>query len=89
MQPTPIHQIQGNGLFSPLAGQDVATSGVVIGTTRKGFFIQDPDGDVTAAESQGIFVLERGKKPPVGSLVAVAAKSWTICRMKTRARRPN
>ncbi len=58
-------------MFSPLNGQDVATSGVVTGTTRKGFFIQDPDGDVNAAESQGVFVLERGKKPTVGSLVAV------------------
>ncbi len=74
MQETPIHRIQGSGLFSPLGGQTVATSGVVIGTTRKGFFIQDPQGDVTAAESQGLFVLERGHKPPVGSLVAVAGK---------------
>ncbi|MDX2475098.1 MAG: endonuclease/exonuclease/phosphatase family protein [Candidatus Krumholzibacteria bacterium] len=74
MKTTPIHLIQGPGLFSPLSGRDVTTTGVVIGSTRKGFFVQDPAGDVNEAVSHGIFVLERGKKPPAGSLVEVDGK---------------
>lgn len=74
MQITPIHHIQGPGLFSPLEGRTVPTRGVVTGATRRGFFIQDPDGDVSEAVSHGIFVFERrrGHRPPVGSLVGVA-----------------
>ncbi len=71
MQITPIHRIQGPGLFSPLDGQTVTTRGVVTGATRKGYFIQDPDGDVNEAVSHGIFVFERRNRPPVGSLVGV------------------
>ncbi len=74
MQYTPIHQIQGPGLFSPLAGQEVGTLGVVIGATRKGFFIQDPDWDVGEDVSHGIFVFERRRRPPIGSLVEVFGK---------------
>lgn len=71
---TPIHRIQGPGLFSPLDGQAVTTRGVVTGATRKGYFIQDPDGDVDEAVSHGIFVFERRRTPPVGSLVEVVGK---------------
>jgi predicted extracellular nuclease len=74
MQITPIHRIQGPGSFSPLAGQTVTTRGVVTGATRKGYFIQDPDGDVNEAVSHGIFVFERRRRPPVGSLVEVSGK---------------
>ncbi len=74
MSYTPIHSIQGSNLFSPLSGQDVTTRGVVTGTTRKGFFIQDPDGDVTEAVSHGVFVFQRGIKPSIGSLVEVSGK---------------
>lgn len=71
---TPIHRIQGPGLFSPLAGQRVLTRGVVTGATRKGFFIQNPDGDLEQAVSHGLFVFDRRRRPPVGSLVEVAGK---------------
>jgi predicted extracellular nuclease len=74
MQITPIHRIQGPGLFSPLDGQAVTTRGVVTGATRKGYFIQDSDGDVNEAVSHGIFVFERQRRPPVGSLVEVLGK---------------
>jgi len=70
----PIHAIQGPGLFSPLVGQEVTTRGGVIGATRKGFFIQDPDSDVSAAVSHGVFVFEYGSKPPIESLVEVSGK---------------
>jgi predicted extracellular nuclease len=74
MQITPIRRIQGPGLFSPLDGQAVTTRGVVTGATRKGYFIQDSDGDVNEAVSHGIFVFERQRRPPVGSLVEVLGK---------------
>jgi len=54
---TPIHEIQGSGSASPLAGQSVATSGIVTLLRNNGFFIQTPgDGDNDPATSQGIFI---------------------------------
>ncbi|MFT4542164.1 MAG: putative extracellular nuclease [Planctomycetota bacterium] len=75
MQITPIHQIQGSGFISPLSGQEITTRGVVTGRTKRGFFIQDPDGDTQDAVSHGIFVYERRGKPPVGSLVEVQGRA--------------
>lgn len=72
MQLTPIHKIQGPGLFSPLAGTDVTLRGVVTGRTRKGFFVQDPMGDVHEAVSHGLFIFKRGECPPLGSIVDVS-----------------
>lgn len=74
MAHTPIHQIQGPGLFSPLRGKTVSTQGVVIGSTRKGFFIQDPEGDPRGPASIGLFVYQRRRKPRLGSLVRVSGK---------------
>lgn len=58
---TPTHEIgavQGAGATTPLAGQQVAVQGVVVGDLpdMSGFFLQDPDGDGDAATSDGIFV---------------------------------
>ncbi|HEX6623324.1 MAG TPA: hypothetical protein VF064_06395 [Pyrinomonadaceae bacterium] len=64
---TPIHDIQGNGASSPLAGQSVTTTGIVTllrtgsnagGGAASGFFLQSPDAAVDADPntSQGIFV---------------------------------
>lgn len=69
---TPIHKIQGPGLFSPLAGKDVTLRGVITGRTRKGFFVQDPVGDVHEPVSHGLFVFKRGDCPPLGSIVEVS-----------------
>lgn len=71
MSITPIHQIQGPDLFSKFAGQLVTTRGVVTGATRRGFFIQDSDGEAGSDSSHGLFVYERRRRPPVGSLVEV------------------
>jgi predicted extracellular nuclease len=68
---TSIHEIQGPGLTSPLAGESVVTRGVVTGRTRKGFFVQDPDGDLESAASHGVFVFSRRRQPPNGALVEV------------------
>lgn len=74
MQITPIHQIQGEGLFSDHHGQTVTLRGVVTGATRKGYFVQDPEGDIEGDASHGIFIFERKHRPPVGSLVEVEGK---------------
>jgi uncharacterized protein len=70
--PTPnplvaIHDIQGNGTSSPLAGQTVTTTGIVTllrtgsnagGGAANGFFLQEPDAtaDADPNTSEGIFV---------------------------------
>ncbi|HEX8284854.1 MAG TPA: lamin tail domain-containing protein [Pyrinomonadaceae bacterium] len=64
---TPIHNIQGNGAASPLAGQAVATTGIVTllrtssndgGGAASGYFLQAPDAEADADPntSEGIFV---------------------------------
>jgi predicted extracellular nuclease len=65
---TPIHDIQGNGAASPVAGQTVSTTGIVTllktgantgaGSTANGFFLQTPEAnyDADPNTSEGIFV---------------------------------
>lgn len=67
----PISAIQGTGLLSPLGGRRVRTRGVVTGRLRKGFFLQDPQGDPAAAASCGVFVFAPRAAPPPGALVQV------------------
>ncbi len=71
MEFTSIQQIQGTGLTSPLAGELVRSRGVVTGSTRKGFFLQDPAGDRQAGSSSGIFVFSPRNRAPIGSFVEV------------------
>ncbi len=57
---TPIYQIQGSGLSTPIPGT-VTTKGVVVGdfegtASASGFFLQDMAGDGDPATSDGIFV---------------------------------
>ncbi len=47
--------------------------GVVTGTTRKGYFVQDPDGG-EAGCSHAVFVFSPRRKPPVGALVEVQGR---------------
>ena len=75
---TPIPQIQGNGLTTPIPGT-VTTQGVVIGDYEgaspalRGFFMQDPVGDGDSTTSDGIFVFESNNANNValGDLVRV------------------
>ena len=63
---TPIYDIQGSGLTSPLVGTEVALEGVVVGDFQNnampdngdlnGFHVQDPTGDGNPATSDGVFV---------------------------------
>ena len=68
---TPIHQIQGNGLLSPVNGQVVITEGIVTALKfNNGFFLQTSDAEVDAdpATSQGIFVFT-GTAPPASAAI--------------------
>lgn len=73
-----IHDIQGNGLLSPLNGATVVTEGIV--TAQKfnnGFFLQAADANVDADPntSEGIFVFTSTAPPAtaaVGNRVRVA-----------------
>lgn len=61
---TPIHDIQGNGDFSPLEGQQVAIEGIVVGDFQvdglRGFFVQEETPDADPATSEGIFIYDGG-----------------------------
>jgi predicted extracellular nuclease len=67
---TPIYDIQGSGLSSPLEGAEVALEGIVVGDFQNngqpddgdlnGFHVQDLYGDGDAATSDGIFIYAPG-----------------------------
>ena len=67
---TPISQIQGTGLISPLVGQVVRTTGVVTARKSNGFFLQSPDAqaDSDPNTSEGIFIFT-GTNPPAPAAV--------------------
>jgi predicted extracellular nuclease len=77
---TPIHDIQGSGLASPLVGSEVLVEGVVVGDfdgtdQLNGFFVQEEDSDADAdgTTSEGIFVFSGGASTvSVGDVVRVS-----------------
>lgn len=56
--PAAIHEIQGDGLASPLDGLEVIAEGIVTARTLSGYFIQTPDGETDGLPetSEGLFV---------------------------------
>ena len=74
-----IHDIQGNGLLSPLNGGVVVTEGIVTALKfNNGFFLQAPDAEADADPntSEGIFVFTSTAPPAaaaVGNRVRVTA----------------
>lgn len=71
-----IHDIQGPGDTSPVAGKLVSTTGIVTAVVSNGFFIQNPDNAVDADPntSEGIFVFTSSRPTAVaavGNLVQV------------------
>jgi uncharacterized protein len=71
-----IHDIQGSGDTSPVAGRLVSTTGIVIGVKSNGFFIQNPDNaaDADPNTSEGVFVFTSSRPTAVatvGNLVQV------------------
>src|SRR5690606_2854267 len=65
---TPIHVVQGDTLQSPLASQTVRVRGVVTGHSRRGYFVQDPDGSPDPLRSDAIFVYSPRRRARVGAL---------------------
>jgi predicted extracellular nuclease len=61
-----IHDIQGSGLESPFAGQDVITTGIVTARKNNGFFLQSAPGgyDANPMTSEALFVFT-GATPAV------------------------
>jgi hypothetical protein len=71
-----IHDIQGPGDISPVAGKLVSTTGIVTAVVTNGFFIQNPDNAVDADPntSEGVFVFTSSRPAApavVGNLVQV------------------
>lgn len=81
---TPIFEIQGDGLETPLRGRDVNVLGIVTGVTANGFYVQDPTGDGNPATSDGIFVyFARRPALAVGDCVLVRGAAVTEYYEKT------
>ncbi|HYO78130.1 MAG TPA: endonuclease/exonuclease/phosphatase family protein, partial [Thermoanaerobaculia bacterium] len=76
---TPIHDVQGSGLTSPLDGSTLTINGIVTGIktgSSGGFFVQAADDEVDADPntSEGIFVFTGATVPSgavIGNRVAV------------------
>ncbi len=69
---TPIHDIQGAGLTSPMVGLTATVEALVIAdyqsvSTIRGFFVQTPDGneDADPATSEGLFIYDNNFGVPV------------------------
>lgn len=69
-----ISEIQGPGLWSPLAGQVVRLRGVVTGVGRRGFFIQNTERSADPLVSDAIFVYSPKWPAPKGALLEVTGK---------------
>lgn len=74
---TQIHDIQGNGLVSPIPdGTTVTTEGIVTGIKSNGFFIQAPDAEADAdpATSEGILVFAGAGAVPASVVVGARVR---------------
>lgn len=60
--PATLHEIQGSGLVSPLAGTEVVVEGIVTAKTDFGYFLQSPDDatDGRPETSEALFVQRGG-----------------------------
>ncbi len=89
-----IHQVQGDGFATPIAGTTVTIEGIVVADHQGpspnmgGFFLQEEDGeaDANAATSEGIFVFDGNGDIPVaaGDLVSAtgsAAESFDMTQL--------
>lgn len=74
MEISRICDIQGSGVYSPLAGQDVLVEGVVTGQLRGGFFLQAVESGTEPGCSDGVFVYNPGRQPTQGALLQVRGK---------------
>lgn len=77
---TGIHNIQGAGSTSPLAGQTVSTRGIVTALKSNGFFLQTPDaeGDGDPLTSEGIVVFTGSTLPAAATVGALLQVTGTV-----------
>ncbi len=75
-----IHDIQGPGAASPLAGQALSTTGIVTGRKSNGFFLQaaDDEADADPATSEGVFVFTSNAPPAAAAIGARVRVSGTV-----------
>jgi len=66
-----IRELQGEDYLSPLANQEISTTGVVTGVLRRGFFIQTANKKWDGKGSDAIFVLSTDWTVSVGYEVEV------------------
>lgn len=71
---TPIGEVQGSGLWSEMAGQQVTVQGVVTAIAKRGYFLQSVKSGSDPLVSDAIFVFSRKRHPAVGALVNVSGK---------------
>jgi predicted extracellular nuclease len=65
---TKIHDVQGDGVASPMAGSSVVVEGIVVGDYQRtpeefgGFYLQEEtsDADASPQTSEGVFVFDNG-----------------------------
>jgi uncharacterized repeat protein (TIGR01451 family) len=75
-----IHDLQGNGVSSPLVGVAVTIRGIVTGVTATGFFVQeeDIDSDPDPNTSEGIFVFTSAAPPAAAAFSARVQVTGTV-----------
>jgi len=86
-----IHDIQGNGLTSPLNGGTVVTEGIVTALKfNNGFFLQAPDAEADADPntSEGIFVFT-STAPPAAAAVGARVRVTATVSEFTPSSNPN
>lgn len=71
---TPICDIQGPDLYSPMAGQVVTVRGVVTGVNRHGFFVQSVKPGPDPLASDAVYVFSPKWPAPEGALLEVSGK---------------
>lgn len=71
MDITPISQVQGNGLWSDMAGQSIAVRGVVTAVRKQGFYIQSPESSPDPKVSDAVYVFSPDWTAIEGELLEV------------------
>lgn len=71
---TPICDIQGNSIWSPLADQVITTQGVITAVARRGFFLQSVERNPDPLISDAIFVYAPGWPANKGALLRVTGQ---------------
>ena len=71
---TPISEIQGQVEYSPFAGENVSTTGIVTGSFANSFYIQDGESPWS-----GIYVYSSGSLVSMGDSVIVSGEISEFC----------